>query len=87
MLDKTLSKNKPKNYKFVIITLDSHSAGPVARVQAKLKPYFPTLEITVHAAAEWAENPKSLEIAKLIKNNLVNNGFELKPLNKMKKFL
>ena len=36
MLDKTLSKNKPKNYKFVIITLDSHSAGPVARVQAKL---------------------------------------------------
>ena len=30
---------------------------------------------------------KSLEIAKLIKNNLVNNGFELKPLNKMKKFL
>ena len=64
MLDKTLSKNKPKNYKFVIITLDSHSAGPVARVQAKLKPYFPTLEITVHAAAEWAENPKSLEIAK-----------------------
>ena len=43
---------------------DSHSAGPVARVQAKLKPYFPTLEITVHAAAEWAENPKSLEIAK-----------------------
>ena len=64
MLDKSFSKNKPKNYKFVIITLDSHSAGPVARVQAKLKPYFPTLEITVHAAAEWAENPKSLEIAK-----------------------
>ena len=51
MLDKTLSKNKPKNYKFVIITLDSHSAGPVARVQAKLKPYFPTLEICVHDAA------------------------------------
>ena len=36
MLDKSLSENKPKNYKFVIITLDSHSAGPVARVQAKL---------------------------------------------------
>ena len=30
---------------------------------------------------------KSLEIAKIIKNNLVNYGFELKPLNKMKKFL
>ena len=30
---------------------------------------------------------KSLETSKIIKNNLVNNGFELKPLNKMKKFL
>ncbi len=30
---------------------------------------------------------RSLEIAKVIKNNLVNDGFELKPLNKMKKFL
>ena len=25
--------------------------------------------------------------AKIIKSNLVNNGFKLKPLNKMKKFL
>ena len=77
MLDKTLSKNKPKNYKFVIITLDSHSAGPVARVQAKLKPYFPTLEITVHAAAEWAENPKSLEIAK---NDILNADIIIIPI-------
>ena len=30
---------------------------------------------------------RSLEIAKIVKNNLVDNGFELKPLNKMKKFL
>ena len=30
---------------------------------------------------------RSLETAKIIKSNLVNNGFELKPLNKMKKFL
>ena len=30
---------------------------------------------------------RSLETAKIIKNNLVDNGFELKPLNKMKKFL
>ena len=29
---------------------------------------------------------KSLETAKIIKDNLVNNGFKLKPLNKMKKF-
>ncbi|RPF73748.1 MAG: LamB/YcsF family protein [Rickettsiales bacterium TMED289] len=30
---------------------------------------------------------RSLEIAKLVKDNLINNGFKLKPLNKMKKFL
>ena len=64
MLDENLSKIKADSYKFVIITLDSHSAGPVSRVQAKLKPFFPTLEITVHAAAEWAENPSSLDAAK-----------------------
>ena len=29
----------------------------------------------------------ALEIAKTIKNNLLNNGFKLRPLNKMKKFL
>ena len=30
---------------------------------------------------------RSLETAKIVKNFLVDNGFELKPLNKMKKFL
>ena len=64
MLDKTLTNHAEANYKFVIITLDAHSAGPVSRVQRKLKPFFPSLEISVHAAAEWAENPKALEKAK-----------------------
>ena len=64
MLDKTVTNNSENNYKFVIITLDAHSAGPVNRVQRKLKPYFPSLEISVHAAAEWSENPKALEKAK-----------------------
>jgi magnesium chelatase subunit H len=64
MLDKTLTNHAEASYKFVIITLDAHSAGPVSRVQRKLKPFFPSLEISVHAAAEWAENPKALEKAK-----------------------
>ena len=38
MLDKTLTNHAEANYKFVIITLDAHSAGPVSRVQKKLKP-------------------------------------------------
>ena len=33
------------------------------------------------------DTSSSLEIAKIIKDNLINNGFELKPLSKMKKFL
>ena len=64
MLDEKAVNTTQETYKFVIVTLDSHSAGPVSRVQRKLKPYFPSLEISVHAAAEWAENPKALEAAK-----------------------
>ena len=33
------------------------------------------------------DNLKSLETARVIKKNLLDNGFKLKPLNKMKKFL
>ena len=33
------------------------------------------------------DNKSSLDTAKLIKDNLANHGLELKPLNKMKKFL
>jgi UPF0271 protein len=33
------------------------------------------------------DNVSSLNIAKLIKNNLIENGIELKPLDKLKKFL
>jgi UPF0271 protein len=32
------------------------------------------------------DNESSLATAKSIRNNLVDNDFELKPLNKMKKF-
>ena len=61
-IENTTSANS--SYKFVILTLDSHSAGPVSRVQKKLSPYYPGLKISVHAAAEWAENPNSLIRAK-----------------------
>ena len=38
-------------YRFVILTLDSHSAGPAMRVSEKLTAAFPGLDITIHAAA------------------------------------
>lgn len=51
-------------YRVVIVTLDSHAAGPAARVSDRLAADFPGLTVSVHAAAEWAENPAALEAAK-----------------------
>ncbi|MFC3614215.1 magnesium chelatase subunit H [Lutimaribacter marinistellae] len=50
-------------YRVVFLTLDSHAAGPCARVSDRLAAHFPGLEISVHAAAEWAETPEALQAA------------------------
>jgi magnesium chelatase subunit H len=55
---------KVKPYRFVILTLDAHSAGPAARIAPRLARDFPGLDISVHAAAEWSENPAALTRAK-----------------------
>ena len=51
-------------YRFVILTLDAHSAGPAARIAPRLQRDFKGIEVSVHAAAEWAENPAALERAR-----------------------
>ncbi|HMO08957.1 MAG TPA: magnesium chelatase subunit H [Paracoccaceae bacterium] len=51
-------------YSVAIVTLDAHAAGPAARVAPRLQRDFPGLAVSVHAAAEWAENPASLAIAR-----------------------
>ncbi len=51
-------------FRFVIVTLDSHTAGPAARCRDRLLADFPGLEISIHAAAEWGENPAALADAK-----------------------
>lgn len=51
-------------YRFVILTLDSHAAGPAARVSDRLAVDFPGLQVSVHAAAEWSENPATLDAAR-----------------------
>ncbi len=51
-------------YRVVIVTLDAHAAGPAARVSDALANEFPGLSVSVHAAAEWSENPTALEAAK-----------------------
>ena len=52
-------------YRVVIVTLYSHAAGPAARVSERLSGEFPGLNVSVHAAAEWAENPAALEEARI----------------------
>lgn len=51
-------------YRVVIITLDAHSAGPAERVTERLADDFPGLQVSVHAAATWSENPDALAMAK-----------------------
>ena len=52
-------------YRVVIVTMDSHVAGPAARVSERLAAEFPGLNVSVHASAEWAENQQALEEARL----------------------
>ncbi|MEM1375194.1 MAG: cobaltochelatase subunit CobN [Pseudomonadota bacterium] len=52
-------------YRVVIVTLDHHAAGPAARALPALRQDFPGLEISIHAAATWAEDPAALEETKL----------------------
>ncbi|MEO1549893.1 MAG: magnesium chelatase subunit H [Pseudomonadota bacterium] len=54
----------PAPYRVVIVTLDRHVAGPVARVQTRLQAAFPGLQVLVHAAAEWTESDAALEACK-----------------------
>jgi magnesium chelatase subunit H len=51
-------------YHIAVVTLDSHAAGPAARVSARLAQDFPGLTLSVHAAAEWASSPASLAAAR-----------------------
>ena len=45
----------------VIVTLDNHLTGAVARLKTQLSREVPGLELSVHAASNWAANPGSLQ--------------------------
>ncbi len=51
-------------YRVVILTLDSHAAGPAERVAPRLAQDFPGLTVAIHAAAEWGESPAALHEAR-----------------------
>ena len=48
------------SYNIVVVTLDQHAAGPAARIAPRLARDFPGLTVSIHAAAEWSENPAAL---------------------------
>jgi magnesium chelatase subunit H len=64
ILPDTKAPAKSGCYRFVIVTLDAHAAGPAARIGPRLAKDFPGIEVSVHAAAEWAENPAALARAR-----------------------
>lgn len=50
-------------YRVVILTLDSHAAGPALRAMDNLSQDYPGLFLSIHAAAEWGETPGAFEAA------------------------
>ncbi len=64
MRDETGITGPKAGYRVVILTLDAHAAGPVARASERLHRDFPGLSVEVHAAAEWGESPDALERAR-----------------------
>ena len=48
----------------VFVTMDTHVASAIERARAGLMRVIPGLALTVHAAAEWAADPKALERCK-----------------------
>lgn len=44
----------------VLVTMDSHLAGAAARAQRRLAGVLPGVQLVVHAAAEWGDDPAAL---------------------------
>lgn len=63
MRDDTGMTGRMPGYRVVIITLDSHAAGPAMRAMEQLSRDYPGLDLQVHAAAEWGETPGAFEAA------------------------
>ena len=57
MLDRSYKKSP---YTLVMLTLDAHSVGSIERIKNRFRKLYPELEIIVHAAASWEEDPNSL---------------------------
>ena len=63
MRDDTGITGRLPGYRVVIITLDSHAAGPARRAMEALAADYPGLDVQIHAAAEWGESPDAFAAA------------------------
>ncbi len=63
MPDDAMIRGRGPGYRVVIVTLDSHAAGPATRAMERLLPDYPGLDVSIHAAAEWGETPGAFEAA------------------------
>ena len=64
MRDDRHIEGRGPGYRVVIVTLDSHAAGPARRAVEALSDDYPGLSVSVHAAAEWGETPGAFEAAR-----------------------
>ncbi|MEM7026605.1 MAG: magnesium chelatase subunit H [Pseudomonadota bacterium] len=60
MPKRTSDVNEMTPVKVIIITMDNHLTSAVERANKKLKKELPGVELSLHAAAEWANNPVAL---------------------------
>src|SRR5262249_39654117 len=61
MMPKPTSAADATPVRVVIVTLDNHLAGTVDRARRELARDLPGLDLQLHAAVEWAEDPAALE--------------------------
>ena len=54
----------PVSIRVVIVTMDSHLAAAADRARRLLEPAIPGLKISLHAAADWENDPVSLQRCK-----------------------
>ncbi|MEM9576985.1 MAG: magnesium chelatase subunit H [Pseudomonadota bacterium] len=64
MRDDAAINGRLPGYRVVIVTLDSHAAGPAMRAADRMSNDYPGLSISIHAAAEWGETPGAFEAAR-----------------------
>ena len=61
-MPKRISAADPTPVRVVVVTMDSHLSGAALRAQTALRRELPGLELVVHAADEWGQDDKALEL-------------------------